>query len=84
MTEPEAQPQGRKQSKWFTYRMWRRVKYAVANGGNSAGWLGDWRATEIAFRARSQSEAQKKADKFWRDAQLGSGSMVCILEGERP
>lgn len=72
------------ETKWNIYRMWRRVKHAVANGDNSAEWLGDWNATEITFRARSQPEAQKKADRFWRDAQLGSGSMVCVLDGERP
>lgn len=32
----------------------------------------------MTFRARSQAEAQKKADRFWRDAELGSGSMLCI------
>jgi hypothetical protein len=61
--------------------MWRRVKTAVAYHGSSAETFGDWKATQITFRARSQPEAQKKADKFWRDAQLGSGSMICIPEG---
>ena len=70
--------------KWLVYRMWRRAKTAVVNCGNSAEILGDWTPTELTFKGRSQSEAQKKADRFWRDAQLGSGSMVCVLEGERP
>lgn len=50
----------------------------VAVSGSSQGWLGDWKPTEITFRARTQSEAQKKADRFWREAQFGSGSMMCI------
>lgn len=69
---------------WNTYRMWRRVKNVVVNSGNSGEYFGDWKATEITFRARSQPEAQKKADRFWCDAQLGSGSMVCVLDGETP
>ena len=68
---------------WNTYRMWCRVRNAVAVAGNSAEWLGEWKATDITFRARSQAEAQKKADKFWRDAQLGFGSMVCIPADEQ-
>lgn len=71
-------------SKWKLYRMWRRVKHAVANGGTSAEWFAEWSATEITFSARSQPEAQRKADKFWREAELGSGSMVCVLDGEQP
>lgn len=63
---------------WNTYRMWRQVVNAVANTGSSAAWLSDWKPTDITFRARSQAEAQKKADKFWREAQLGWGSMICI------
>lgn len=70
--------------KWTIYRMWRRMKHVVANSGNSVEWMGEWSATQVTFRARSQSEAQKKADKFWRDAELGSGSMVCVLDGEHP
>jgi len=62
--------------------MWRRQMLAVANHGSSAEWLGDWRPTDITFRARSQAEAQKKADRFWRDAELGSGSMFCIPADE--
>lgn len=58
---------------WSDYRMWRRPVNAVATGGCSAAWLGDWKPTEIIFRARSQPEAQKKANKFWRDAQFGGG-----------
>lgn len=67
---------------WNTYRMWRQAVNAVANAGCSQGWLGEWKATDITFRARSQPEAQKKADKFWREAQLGSGSMLCIPGNE--
>lgn len=67
-----------------TYRMWRRVKRVITEGGNSAETLGDWAPTQITFAARSQSEAQRKAEKFWRDAELGSGSMTCILEGTAP
>lgn len=69
---------------WNDYRMWRRVANVVASGGSSAEWLGDWKATEITFRARSQAEAQRKADKFWRDAELGFGSMVCLPISEAP
>jgi hypothetical protein len=65
-------------TEWNIYRMWHRVKYAVANAGCSSEWLGDWKPTDITFRARSQTEAQKKADRFWREAQFGSGSMICI------
>lgn len=67
---------------WNTYRMWRRVVNAVAVAGSSQEWLGEWKPTEITFRARSQAEAQKKAGKFWRDAQLGFGSILCIPADE--
>ena len=67
---------------WGDYRMWRRAGNAVANCGASGAWLGEWKPTDITFRARSQAEAQKKADKFWREAQLGSGSMLCIPANE--
>lgn len=56
---------------WNTYRMWRWIS-------------GHWKATEITFRARSQKEAQAKANRFWTDAELGEGSMVCLLEGVLP
>ena len=70
---------------WNDYRMWRRIAYAVAVGGNSGEWLSsDWTPTEIFFRARSQAEAQRKAEKFWREAELGFGSMVCIPVGQHP
>jgi hypothetical protein len=69
---------------WNTYRMWRRVKTLISNHGNSAEIFGEWSATQITFRARSQPEAQRKADKFWRDAKLGMGSMVCIFDGTQP
>lgn len=69
-------------SAWNTYRMWRRARNAVANSGSTAEWLSEWKATDITFRARTQEEAQKKADKFWRDSQLGSGSMVCVQADE--
>ena len=69
-------------STWNTYRMWRQVVNAVSNAGSSAVWLGDWKPTDITFRARTQQEAQKKADKFWREAQLGFGSMLCIPADE--
>jgi hypothetical protein len=71
-------------TQWDKYRMWRRVMNAVAVGGSSGEWLGEWRPTEITFPARSQAEAQKKAEKFWRDAKLGMGSMVCIFDGTQP
>lgn len=67
---------------WNTYRMWRRIKSGIAKSGSSAIWLGEWKSTGITFRARSQAEAQKKADRFWRDAELGSGSMLCIPADE--
>lgn len=73
------------QQKWNTYRMWRRVGHAVAVAGSSGEWLSpEWTPTQITFRARTQPEAQKKADRFWRDAELGFGSMVCVLEGQQP
>lgn len=56
---------------WNTYRMWRLV-------------AGQWKATQITFRARSQPEAQRKANKFWVDADLGVGTMVCVLDGTTP
>lgn len=62
--------------------MWRQQMIAVANASCSQGWLGEWKPTDITFRARSQAEAQKKADKFWRDAQFGSGAMLCIPADE--
>lgn len=70
-------------AQWNDYRMWRQVVNAVANSGNSAAWLGEWKPTDITFRARSQEEAQRKADKFWREAQFSAGSMVCIPANEQ-
>lgn len=67
---------------WNTYRMWRRAGHAVANNGCSGEWLGGWKPTDITFRARSQAEAQKKANRFWREARLGFGNMVCIPADE--
>lgn len=69
-------------NQWSNYRMWYRPANAVANGGWSAAWLGEWKSTDILFRARSQPEAQKKADKFWREAQYGAGSMLCVPADE--
>lgn len=67
---------------WNTYRMWRQAGYGLATNGTSGGWLGEWKPTDITFRARSQAEAQKKANKFWRDAELGAESMLCIPADE--
>lgn len=67
---------------WSTYRMWRQAANGGANAGSSAMWLGEWTPTEITFRARSQQEAQEKANKFWREAQLGFGGMVCVPADE--
>lgn len=67
---------------WTDYRMWYRKMNAVAVAGSSAAWLGEWKPTDHIFRARSQPEAQKKASKFWRNAQLGSGSMLCVPANE--
>jgi hypothetical protein len=64
--------------------MWRQIVNAVAVNGQKAEWLGEWVATDITFRARSQTEAQGKADRFWCDAELGSGSMVCAPIGTDP
>jgi hypothetical protein len=69
---------------WKDYRMWRRAPCGVVNGGSSAMWLGEWKPTNIFFRARSQAEAQKKADKMWRECQWGPGSMLCIPANEQP
>lgn len=69
-------------TQWSDYRMWYRQINAVANAGSSAAWLGEWKPTDHIFRARSQAEAQKKADKFWRDCQFGSGSMSCVPANE--
>ncbi len=60
---------------WSSYRMWYQPAHGVASGGSSAFWLADWKPTDHIFRGRTQAEAQKKADRFWRDAQLGAGSM---------
>ena len=65
-------------AKWSDYRMWHQVRNVVAVAGCTAESLGAWKPTDITFRARNQAEAQKKADKFWREAQFGAGSMVCI------
>lgn len=69
-------------AEWRDYRMWYRRAYGVANSGSSGFWLGDWRASDHLFRGRTQAEAQKKADRFWRDCQFGMGSMFCIPADE--
>ena len=65
------------------YRMWYLPRYRVANSGCSAEFAApEWRPTDHIFRGRSQQEVQKKADKLWREAQFGSGSMLCVPADE--
>ena len=58
--------------------MWRRIANVINVAGNTAETLGEWAPTQITFRARSQPEAQRKAERFWREAGLGAGSILCI------
>jgi hypothetical protein len=70
-------------AEWRDYRMWRQVVNGVSNAGCAGFWLGEWKPTDITFRGRSQAEAQKKADKFWREGRLGHGSMTVIPADEQ-
>lgn len=69
-------------AEWRDYRMWYRRMYGVANGGLSASYASEWKPSDNIFRARSQQEAQKKADKFWHECQFGEGSSLCIPADE--
>lgn len=73
-------------AKWATYRMYYQLPTRVAASGSKGMDLGGvprkWKSSDITFRARSQEEAQRKADKFWRDAQFGVGSLTVIEEAE--
>lgn len=62
------------------YRMWYQLAHAVRNGEIA----GAWKPSDMTFKGRTQKEAQNKANRFWRDAELGTGAMLCVLEGQRP
>ncbi len=69
---------------WHTYKLWRYPIYAHKTSGNIDG---RYRATEpmpttITFRARTEAEAMKKADKFWRFGNFGMGSIFVKKEIE--
>lgn len=69
---------------WATYRMWYQPVHVISGDGGSAEQAGSWKPTDFTFRGRTQAEAQNKARKLWRDAELGAGAMTCVLEGQRP
>lgn len=64
-----------------TYRLFRRKVLSVKTVGNIDGRYLDknWSSTRITFKARTQKEAMRKADKFWKDGQFGMGS-ICVME----
>lgn len=67
-----------------TFRMWRQPVWVVGNGNCTIETWQEWKPTRLTFKGRTQAEAQRKADQFWREAQFGIGSMVVLPEGEAP
>ena len=61
--------------------MFRKPVYSVPKeAGVDGRYIHDeWRQTNITFKARSESEAMKKADKFWQEGGFGMGS-ICVQE----
>ena len=55
--------------KYSTYRLYYRR--ATDNA-----YVEDWRASEITFKARTDKEAMRKANKFWQDGGFGIGSIT--------
>jgi hypothetical protein len=62
------------------YRLYRqRVLATPATGNIDTRYLENrWTPTEIIFKARNESEAMKKARKFWKDGEFGMGSINVI------
>ena len=51
-------------------------------GNIDSRYLGrNWLPTQITFKARSEKEAMKKANKFWQEGQFGMGSIMVNREG---
>lgn len=71
-------------AKFEIYRMWYQLARVETNSGNSGEVASQWKPSEHTFKGRTQQEAQNKANRFWRDAELGAGSMICVPEGQRP
>jgi hypothetical protein len=71
-------------AEWKTYRMWYQLARVVSGDGGSAEQAGNWKPSDFTFRGRTPVEAQGKAQRFWRDAELGAGAVTCMPEGERP
>lgn len=65
-----------------TYRLYRQRMLAVKTTGNIDGRYLDkhWLPTDILFKGRTQKEAMKKAQKFWRDGEFGMGRIIIIEE----
>ncbi len=68
--------------KFFTYRLYRKIVLAVKTVGNVDGryLANEWSPTQITFKGRTEKEAMKKAEKFWREGQFGMGAIIVIKE----
>lgn len=68
--------------KFDNYRLYREKVLAVKTVGNTDGrFLDDkWSPTQIIFKGRSEKEAMKKADRFWREGEFGMGRIKVVLE----
>lgn len=75
---------GEEMAEFKVYRMWYQLAHVVTNGGSTGEVASQWKPSEHTFKGRTQEEAQNKANRLWRDAELGAGSMICVLEGSRP
>jgi len=50
------------------------------NGNTADGFEKEFSPTQITFKARSDQEAMKKANKFWRESEMGAGSITVVQE----
>ena len=62
------------------YRLYRRpIIVSETHPGQDCRSLGNWKATEITFKARTEKEAMRKANKFWQFGDFGMGSIKVQL-----
>ena len=69
-------------SKWNTYQLYYTTGFCPT--GMQAKQGCEWKflddnfrpAKNIFFKARNEKEAMKKANKFWRDGQMGGGRII--------
>jgi len=72
---------------WNNYRMWNRkvvgaCKYNHGRNHDPRVFDENFTPTDMVFRARSHKEATRKGGKFWRDAELGTGSFIMVIDWE--